>query len=54
MAVNDLATQGARASAAMYTMQITGTCNDLDSIRLTQCGLMTPYGDKDLGQPWLR
>ena len=23
-------------------------------ITLTHCGLVTPYGDKDLGQHWLR
>ena len=23
-------------------------------LNLTHCGLMTPYGDTDLGQQWLR
>ena len=25
-----------------------------NEIRLTDCGLVTPYGDRDLGQHWLR
>ena len=28
--------------------------NKLGSPSLTHCGLMTPYGDRDLGQHWLR
>ena len=42
-----LAMQGARASAAAMIY-----CNHKPS--LTHCGLMTPYGDIDLGQHWLR
>ena len=38
-------------STSYFTMaNSTRTC----SIILTHCGLMTPYGDRDLGQHWLR
>ena len=34
-------------SYSCFILSISGVC-------LTQCGIMMPYGDKDLGQHWLR
>ena len=34
--------------------EIMGKCNENDQVKFTHCGLVTPYGNIDMGHYWLR
>ena len=46
--------QGAKSSAAKLLLPKSMEYSTAFTQRLTHCGLMMPYGDRDLGQHWLR
>ena len=54
MGADVLAKQGVRASATMMFTMLNRINSVLARQGLIHCDLMTPYGDIELGQHWLR